>query len=286
MAFSVGILYSVQSFLKLISRTTINETEFLSAFVDRYELTTSQKVLKVAEDYNWIKLDIYGCLAVSEKGNEIISQDDMLNGLRVQLSHLIEKVKPTWSYLIHKGRKEAYQYFPAEVKQCFRDADLINSYNLDVIKWWDRLALIARGIQQNTQLEIGRIGEELSFKYEKNRTGKYPEWQSIESNLSGYDILSNISSTDTTPLNIEVKTTNNNSRVFTFYLSRNEWNIAESSQNYIFHLWLMNKEPELFIVDKTEIACHIPSNQGNGSWENVKIVFKLEYLRNIKRRND
>lgn len=280
MVFSVGILYSVQKFLRFINETEIKATEFSTAF-NRYESTTSQLVLEVAEGCNWIKLDLEGNLSVTAKGNEILTQKDMLYALRVQLKHLIDIAKPSWSYLIHKGRKEAFQYFPSDVKQCFKEAELINSYNKDVIKWWDILALAVRGMQQDTLLEIGRTGEELSLEYERNRVNKEPVWQSIESNLSGFDILSVVSLEDPTPLRIEVKASTKASNSFSFYLTRNEWNVAKTSNNYLFHFWLLGKDPELYILDKNEITNHVPANQGNGSWENVKISFTLDELNNL-----
>lgn len=283
MVFSVGILYSVQKFLRFISDNKLKTTEFYTAF-NRYEATSSQIVLEVAESCNWIQLDLEGNLSVTAKGNEILVQKDMLYALRVQLKHLIEKVKPSWSYLIHKGRKEAFQYFPADVKQCFKEAELINSYHKDVIKWWDILALAVRGQQLDTQLEIGRTGEELSIEYERNRVNKEPVWQSIESNLSGFDILSVVSLEDSTPLRIEVKASTNVSNSFTFYLTKNEWNVADTSKNYLFHLWVLSEHPDLYVIDKSDIAQHIPTNKGNGSWENIKITFTLEELINLNKK--
>lgn len=285
MAFSVGILYSVQKFLRFISETEIKATEFSTAF-NRFESTSSKLILEVAEGCNWIQFDLEGKLSVTSKGNEILIQEDMLYALRIQLKHLIEIVKPSWSYLIHKGRKESFQYFPSDVKQCFKEAELINSYNKDVIKWWDILALAVRGKQQDTQLEIGRTGEELSLEYERNRVDKEPVWQSIESNLSGFDILSVVSLGDTKPLRIEVKASTKVSNSFSFYLTKNEWIVAETSSNYLFHLWILGKTPELFILDKTDIANHVPTNQGSGLWEKVKISFTLEELNNMNKRND
>ncbi|WP_060209926.1 DUF3883 domain-containing protein [Sporosarcina koreensis] len=283
MSFSVGILYSVQKFLFFINETEIKATEFSIAF-NRYESTSSQLVLEVAEGCQWIQLDLEGNLSVTAKGKEILTQRDMLYALRVQLKHLIEMVKPSWSYLIHKGRKEAFQYFPSDVKQCFKEAELINSYNKDVIKWWDILSLAVRGQQKDTLMEIGRTGEELSLEYERNRVKKEPIWQSIESNLSGFDILSVVSLEDLTPLRIEVKTSTRVSNSFSFYLSRNEWDVAEVSTNFLFHLWLLSDTPELFILDKNEMVNHIPTNLGNGSWENVKITFSLKELNKLDKK--
>ncbi|MED1127619.1 DUF3883 domain-containing protein [Bacillus paralicheniformis] len=277
MAFSVGILYSVQEFLKFVKKTPIKTSDFISLF-NRFEATSSSSVLEIAENCNWIKIDIDSNVKVTSKGDEVVSENNMRDALRIQLKHLIGDIKPSWSYLIDRGRKEAFQYFPLDVQQCFKEAELINSYEADVVKWWDKFASVTRGKQQDTQLETGREGERLSLEFERNRTGKEPIWQSIDSNLAGYDILSVIDENNDTPLRIEVKTSTVRSNEFTFYISRNEWSIAEASPNYIFHFWVLGIEPDLYILDKNDIKPSIPLNQGNGIWENAKVQIDIDTL--------
>ncbi|MFD1462970.1 DUF3883 domain-containing protein, partial [Paenibacillus farraposensis] len=257
----------------------MNTSEFTSVF-QRFQATTSTQVLELSKNCSWININSMGNIEVSEHGNEILMQANMQDALRIQLKHLIRKYRPSWSYLLHKGRKEAFQYFPPNVKQCFKEAELINSYEPAVIEWWDQLAFIARKNQEDNKLRIGRAGEELSLQYEKNRTGKNAVWQSIESNLSGFDILSCVSSSDASPLCIEVKATTYTD-LFPFYLTRNEWSVAETSQQFYFHLWILGECPELYIVDKNNIESHIPFNKGNGTWESVKITFDIETLKEI-----
>ena len=48
--------------------------------------------------------------------------------------------------------------------------------------------------------DVGRKGERLTLQYEELRTNVKPDWRSIETNLSGYDVLSQRSKTDNTPL--------------------------------------------------------------------------------------
>jgi hypothetical protein len=277
MAFSVGILYSVQEFLKFAKETPIKTSDFISLF-NRFEATSPSLVLEIAENSNWIKIDIDSNVSVSAKGEEIVSESHMRDALRIQLKHLIGDIKPSWSYLIHRGRKEAFQYFPDDVQQCFREAELINSYEADVVKWWDMFASVARGKQQDTQLETGREGERLSLEFERIRTRKEPEWKSIDSNLAGYDILSTLCENNETPLRIEVKASNVRSNEFTFFISRNEWRVAEASPNYIFHFWVLGKEPDLYVLDKSEVESSIPENKGDGTWENAKIQINVETL--------
>lgn len=278
MSFSVGILYSTQEFLKFIDETPVKTNEFVDIF-KKFEATSPTLILEVAENSNWIQSGLNSEIKVTERGQEVLSKTDMKEALRVQLKHLINDIKPAWSYLIHRGRKEALQYFPVEVKQCFKEAGLIHSYSEEVVKWWDTLAAIARDKQEGVQLETGRLGESLSLAYEFKRTGSKPIWQAVDSNFSGFDILSRISETDATPLRIEVKASKVDSSLFTFFLSRNEWDVAERNLNHVFHFWKLSPEPELYIFNKNDIAAHIPINQGEGLWESVKIEVNIKGLK-------
>ena len=105
------------------------------------------------------------------------------------------------------------RYFSAEVKQCFSEAYLLEGYEYDVIEWWDKLATATKGYSEDIRLELGRKGEKLSIEFEKARTGLMPTWQAIDSNFSGYDILSQINSENPTPLRIEVKATNSRKEI-------------------------------------------------------------------------
>ena len=75
------------------------------------------------------------------------------------------------------------------------------------------------------------------------------------------------------PLNIEVKTSNSTWEVASFYISKNEWSVAKSSPNYVFHLWALIPKNKLYIVSKDVVETHIPSNNGEGTWESVEIPF-------------
>jgi hypothetical protein len=78
------------------------------------------------------------------------------------------------------------------------------------------------------------------------------------------------------PLQIEVKTSirGNDSK---FFLTRNEWNVAEESKNYFFHFWLIEHPNKIlfYCCDKQEISANIPADQGSGEWQQVCICFSL-----------
>ena len=111
-------------------------------------------------------------------------------------------------------------------------------------------------------------------RYEQIRTGKDPAWQAVESNLSGFDILSVVGEMDNRKLPIEVKTTSGTIGHGSFYISRNEWETGITSDYYNFHLWALGDiNPSLAVLDKADVAPHIPTNRGDGSWDAVEIPF-------------
>ncbi|WP_159628250.1 hypothetical protein [Massilia puerhi] len=70
------------------------------------------------------------------------------------------------------------------------EAYLAEGYDDEVVVFWDRLAAIARGQKDTSLSAIRRHKERLSLRYEKQRTGRDPQWRSIESNGDGYDVMS------------------------------------------------------------------------------------------------
>ena len=121
---------------------------------------------------------------------------------------------------------------------------------------------------------IGRKAEKFTVEYESSRTGIASMWQSLESNFSGYDMLSRVSNADETPLKIEVKGSTLGIKQAYFTITRNEWNTAKTSIHYCLHLWSLSANPtNLIVVNRDEIQSHLPENNGEGNWETVRIPF-------------
>ena len=55
------------------------------------------------------------------------------------------------------------------------------------------------------------------------------------------------------------------------HITRNEWETAQSSLNYIFHVWHLSGENQLFVLSVSDIEKHIPTNNLAGEWETVEI---------------
>lgn len=277
MSFSVGILYSSQSFISFVKANQINGIEFPTMF-KKFEVADAKSVLNTSLRCNWITLNVHNRLEVTKLGEEILEEDTAKDKLRIQIAHLIEVYKPSWASLICYGRTEAAKFFPPEVKQCFFEAGLLDGYDLDIVQWWDKLSSIVRGLSEDVCLTIGRYGERLSCIYEEKRTRIKPKWQAIESNLSGYDILSQKSESDTNPLRVEVKASSYEGEL-KFHVTRNEWKVASTTEDYLFHIWKLKPQIQLFILKADDMKKHIPLDRGNGIWEKVEIRFTEEELK-------
>ena len=275
MNFSVGLLYSVQELLKLINANGGVTSNFGAVFTT-FQVASAEEVLKLAQVGKWIIFTPDGKAEITKEGLEILEAISTTEALRIQLKHLIWELQPPWAHLLIKGRFEASKGFSPEIQQCFTEAELFENFDDKTVDWWDSLAATVRSKKQFENLQTGRNGERLSLSYEKTRTGFEAIWQCIESNHSGFDVLSQVSKTDQQKLLIEVKASENPIKQATFVISRHEWNTAVNSPNtYIFHIWCLNepKKPVLYEVPKGEIEKHIPKDIGVGNWENVRIRF-------------
>ena len=220
-------------------------------------------------------------LNITEKGFLVLSLFDgtgiSQNLWKQILYDYITICSPIWAKRIPFGRQEAYLFMGDEEKRCFVYAGLIDSFDKDTIKWWDTLANMQRQ-QDNARLDItGRTGEHLTMIYEKERTEKNPEWCSIESNLSGYDIISCRDKTSNEKILIEVKCSFLPVSKASFHISKQEWSISQLSNNldrYFFYLWSIS-EKSLAVLTPYLVKPHIPTNNNSGLWEEVEIPYSV-----------
>lgn len=273
MSFSVGIFYSAQELLELVAGADIAVSDFASSF-ERFAVASAPEVLKFSQQCHWLAVDQDGKMYVTARGEQIRSTSPRELALRYQVRDAIEIIQPSWAQRIRHGRREVRHGLPADALQCMQEAGLWDIWTDDLIRWWDEMALAARARHGERLLEIGRRAERLSFEHEARRTGVQPEWLSLETNFSGFDIRSQIDSSDDRVLRIEVKGSHLRAKDAYFVLTRNEWDVAQTSGSYRFHLWLLRSEPPLLVdVDYSRLEPHVPENKGNGSWENCRIPF-------------
>lgn len=273
MSFSVGVLYSAVDFLTLLDSSPISTRDFHASF-ERFSVANANEVLKVSQECCWIELNVDGYIYATEHGKRLLGHTDYQLPLRMQVCDLIATYQPSWAKRMRNGRAEVAKYLADDVSQCFRDAGLLDEWSPDIISWWDELAQTANARRSTELLAVGREAERLTIEHEEQRTGFKPKWQALESNFSGYDVLSRISDADSDRLMIEVKGTTHKKQDAYFFLTKNEWVVAEQAENYKFHLWLLSYDPPQLIEAAKEILKpHLPVNQGNGTWETVRIPF-------------
>lgn len=272
-----------------LSTTLIYDSFCLLKWLSQYPVSKRDRIEYLS---NYISMDpkvVFSCLRdigmVTEKNDYYSLSEDTLhyfeNGenssnttlnSRFFIKSFIEKANPSWAGRIPFGRQEVYIFLSEEEQRCFMQANLLNDYSKETIDWWDEVANVVRANNGLSLLEIGRTGEYLTLEYESNRVNKPPKLVSIDSNLLGYDVESIVSEKDNSPLFIEVKTSSQDHNEPCIFVSANEWDVAVSSDYYLFYIWVISGERnELMIVNPGEMSDHIPNNNGSGSWTNVRI---------------
>lgn len=157
----------------------------------------------------------------------------------------------------------------------FGHAGLLSDHlDAGIIDWWDTIATHIRMQTKQSKIGTGRLGERNTIKYERSRTNIDPMWMSIDSNLLGYDIKSQVSKNDPGTLLIEVKASTFTLSRAEFYVTSNEWNVAITSGAYVFHLWcLSDGKKMLAILSPDEILPYIPTNNLDGQYKNIPKIF-------------
>lgn len=237
--------------------------------------------LNLAMQCKWININDEGTYEFTHFGDELLNNFDGAH-IRIDMYQNILKnyiiiCKPIWAKRIPYGRNEAFRFMSEEEQICFKKAELMKTpVTQDIVEWWDAITKTERQTIEDLKNDVGRTGEELTIKYENERTKSEPIWESIDSNLSGYDILSQVSESDNHQILIEVKSSIQNIENADFYLSRNEWDLAFADYNknrYYFYLWLLGRINKLAIISTLEMQKNIPSDNGLGEWSEVKIPF-------------
>lgn len=241
-----------------------------------FYLSPLNDILNLSIKCSWIRVIAEGQYELSERGLEILAKGTYEERMQEQLKDFVLTIRPTWSRALYTGRHEFCRYAPTNVVECFKIANLLApDPESSVVHWWDELSSYFRSINNTELLETGRCGEKLTMEYEKRRTGMKPTWQAIESNFSGYDVLSVVSSDDMTPMQIEVKSTSQRISDARFVITKNEWQQAITSIAFKFYLWSLTNVKMLAILDISEIIPHIPENKGTGKWSLVEIPMKV-----------
>jgi len=243
-------------------------------------------VLNLSQRCGWVQARSDGLLEPSVRGAQLLSASNYESRLREQLRDYVMIEKPAWARLLPRGRAEMSRFVPRDVAQVFREAGVMQAPpSDDVVGWWDEMARIARGAADVVSTEIGRTGERLTIERERTRTGREPLWMAIESNLSGFDVMSVVTAECHDPLRIEVKASMESLEHAQFHVRRNEWMAAVTGTAYRFHLWCLRDghDPCLAELSPEAVEFHIPGDRGEGKWEGNAIPYRVfrEHFENV-----
>ncbi len=242
---------------------------------------TWEVVINYSIEYEWIIIGPNEEIKLGDGLKSSLLEKDFITLQRQLLWLFVRKQRPTWLRYAKNGLGGVKPHIiDDDERQVFRQLGLMpdsESNDIEVSKWWLRVSDLARNIIQGKNTETGIEGEFLTINYETRRTGVRPKHVAFVSNNFGYDVLSQISNEDTSPLNIEVKSSVMIRKYSSINLTRFEFEKSiEMGTSYIFHLWdLSGKYPLLLIVPSLDITKHIPKDTGSGKWELVKIRFDV-----------
>lgn len=271
--FSVGVLYSSQTLLEVISQGGVDTANFAASFA-KLGVADGKLVLETAQTCRWLRISESGTIELTERGQTLraIGTADLC--LREQLFDVLMAAPPSWSRKLAQGRLEALSAMPDDTQQCFNDCGLTSQADDVTVEWWDRAAISLRAERSKALNAIGRAAERLSLKYERDRTGQEPLWQGFETTKAGFDVLSVVDEATERRLKIEVKGSSMKKNEASFFVTRNEWNTASTSTHYEFHLWLIRDQPKLFVVPAADVKPHIPADCGSGKWTGAELYFR------------
>ena len=155
---------------------------------------------------------------------------------------------------------------------------ILQSTSDGVVAFWDEMSAFVRSAKDQRLNAIGRTGEKLSLEFEEQRVGKRPKWTALEGNKFGYDLLSQMSSTDALPLKIEVKCSENQFQMLNFC---NKTRMVDCSPvnelplSCLVDTWRRNK---LAVIEIAHLQKHLPKDMGLGSWADSRVPFSLERM--------
>ena len=272
----------VGQILRLIERISNSESGSLqlSALIESGAITEVplRSIIAKGMQYNWIEVD--ADLLFIQDDPRAIEEEDRLDTKRRMLSRMIVVEEPKWIRFLRMGATDAFVgKLTSNEKQLFREFGLLTQGGVlrdeNAEKWWYDAQNLGWEVENKIRSEHGKIGEELSMKWEETRTRLRPIWVSRKDSGAGFDIQSIQAHDDPRQKLIEVKATTSGS----VYVTRNEVKICdENRDSYCFHIWRLNRDERmkslLCTLNAEEVLQHIPENRGSGSWVDVEIPIR------------
>ncbi|MFM0604890.1 DUF3883 domain-containing protein [Paraburkholderia sediminicola] len=200
--------------------------------------------------------------------------------MRRFLRELLAVEQPPWVVAALRGREALQSAMPHSVGQCFSFAKLFErTPDQEAVAWWDELVESQRLSDQHGRKSRGREGERLTVTYETERLSKFdpnlrPKWVALDDEWLGYDVLSFDVDSDGHVTNRLIEVKSCSALPLRIYLTRNEWEKARQAGNsFAIHVWHL-PTGELTELKGTDIAGHVPVDQGHGTWREALIDLK------------
>ena len=221
-------------------------------------------------------LDFRGGLTLLRKLDLSLDWQLSQDYLRLFIFEWVKMTQPFWLRLVPYGREKLRGALDDDQIQCFRQAGLFDEMpDADALGWWDRLADLMRGAADAEKMRRARHAERLSLQFEFGRLkclgiSRAPRWVALEDNSLGYDILSYDFDPEGMVVTrlVEVKSRLSDE----IYITRNEWeNAAGAARQSVIHVWDLPEE-RLREYRVRDVAPHIPLDQGDGAWQDVRIA--------------
>lgn len=270
-ALSPGVAYGCFELLKLLDQKPMPVSA--ARALGKLGVVSAERVTDCSMLLGWTEVSDNGVLAPTLRGQAVSAMPRTEERLREALMDLVSASDPPWVQNARFGRRRVLQYAPPEIAQICREAGLADASTPEVVAFWDVLAARARGLHDVQLNETGRVGERLTLRYEEQRTGRTPRWIALDSNEDGYDVLSCLDMVNRAPICIEVKSSQLGLHG-SFYLTRHEWESAESFLHFHVHLWDLSATiPRLAVLGLDSVVRHLPSDHGSGRWEIACVPF-------------
>jgi len=188
-------------------------------------------------------------------------------------------------------------FIPKGWVELFENAGLFDFEDIDVCNWWSQIFSRFQKYKEGQKIEIGKLGEKLTFEYEKkrllnddyNNVDFYVKWASLINDKYGYDILSirgklmSFGLSEKNTIRIEVKSsTLVSTSTFRFFISKNEWLVAlENIHNYYIYCWAgANVDKQTangpYIIPIVSLLEHIPVDKSDFcQWSECRVLLDI-----------
>ena len=271
---------TLDSSLKLIEYCSSNNVSLeevsRSRKIAEYEVDV-MKIFGFCKKLGWLE-DSGEEISITEKASEILILEKPPEMLRRMLDMVFNSQDVFWRRFLSRGRKEAKFFLEGNQLQVLEWCDLFEEGD-HISDWWLDQRTYSNEGEEIENAKTGRKGERKTLIYEEARTRRKPEWTALElGDGEGYDVLSWIDeSSSSNRLRIEVKSSRDSIERARMFLTRNEWEIATSAGDHVFHLWTdVDKESSMLrVVSVEEMAENVSKDVGKGVWESVQIPMRV-----------